>query len=204
MPTTTLRDGLSVRNLFITLGLGIALVACGSSGGSGTGGTSGATGGAGGQTATGGATGTGGTSAGTGGAAGHAGGGAGGAATGGAAGGSAGGAGGAACGASQVALTVKNYLSWCNVEAPDGSTASMAAEQTVCIPANGTINLSATAVSATFVVAADDWHDVTTQQLTGSNMTSKATKDIATAATCVWVCCPFADGTGCPTTDQCP
>src|SRR6185437_4976262 len=108
MHTTNLREALSVRNLFITVGLGIALVACGSSGGgSGTGGAGGhvatggstGTGGAGGHPATGGTTGTGGTSAGTGGtsagtggAAGHAGGGAGGAATGGAGGGATGGA----------------------------------------------------------------------------------------------------------------
>ena len=270
MHTTRVRQGMGVRNLFITFGLGIAMVACGSNGSGGTGGAGGATGGAGGHStggstgtggagghATGGSTGTGGATGGAaghaatggaggaatggaggaatggaaGGAAGHAGGGAGGASAGGAAGGatggaagraaggaaggaagaaggaagsSAGGAGGAACGANMVALTVKNYLSWCNVEAPTGSTASTAAEQVVCVQANGTVDLTATAASATFEVAADDWHDVTSQQLTGNNMTSRATKAIAGTATCVWVCCPFANGTGCPASDQCP
>jgi hypothetical protein len=243
--TTSVRQGLGLRSLFITFGLGIALVACGSDGGGGTGGAGGhATGGStgtggaagratGGSTGTGGAGGHAGTTGGTAGAGGQAGttggaggaatGGAGGAATGGAAGGatggaaggaagaaggaagsSAGGAGGAPCGANMVALTVKNYLSWCNVEAPTGSTGSTAAEQVVCVQANGTIDLTATAASATFEVTADDWHDVTSQQLTGSNMTSRATKAVAGTATCVWVCCPFANGTGCPAADQCP
>lgn len=105
-----------------------------------------------------------------------------------------------------VTLTVKNYLSWCSVDVA-GNAASTTATQTVCVPANGTVNLTATAASSAFQVSADDWHDVTSQQLTGNDMTSKATKAISGADTCVWVCCGFAgdaSDSGCPTADQCP
>jgi hypothetical protein len=103
-----------------------------------------------------------------------------------------------------VTLTVKNYLSWCSVDVA-GNTTSTATTQTVCVPANGTVNLSATALTG-FEVTTDDWHDVDSQQLTGNNMTSKATKAIGGADTCVWVCCRTASdgGTDCPSTDLCP
>jgi hypothetical protein len=33
---------------------------------------------------------------------------------------------------------------------------------------------------------------------------STTTVNATGTSTCVWVCCPFTSGTGCPTADQCP
>jgi len=106
-------------------------------------------------------------------------------------------------------LTVKNYLSWCSVSV-DGGTASTAAVQTKPITAAGMRNLVATAASATFVIGPNMWHHTDGDTGTGDSGTvagsmSTATVTVqATASKCVWVCCPFANGTGCPTADQCP
>src|SRR5262249_18996605 len=114
------------------------------------------------------------------------------------------------CG-SQVALTVKNYLSWCSVSIGDGST-STAAAQTVCVDP-GTIHLTATAASATFKLGTAPWHHTTGDTgsgdqgtVTGSGVSAESatTETASGASACVWICCPFTDGTGCPTTDLCP
>jgi hypothetical protein len=102
-------------------------------------------------------------------------------------------------------LTVKNYLSWCSVSVNGGST-SVAAVQTVSVTP-GTIPLSATASSATFALG--PWHHTAGDTGAGdpgtvSGGTSTASVVVGNTAACVWICCPFANGTGCPATDQCP
>jgi hypothetical protein len=108
-------------------------------------------------------------------------------------------------------LTMKNYLAWCNVIV-DGHAASTAAVQAVPVTA-GTINVSATAASATFILGAKPWHDTAgdtgagdpgTVTGTGTAASSATTVVVGASGKCIWICCPFANGTGCPTTDQCP
>jgi len=178
----------------------------GSSGGSGgsTGGSAGSggsTGGSGGSM--GGSAGTdGGSTGGTGGSMGGAGG----------SGGSMGGAGGSSgCGGSTpVALTVKNYLSWCSVSVASG-TAKADAVQTVCVPA-GPVDLSATALSG-FELGSTPWHNTDGDSgngdkgtVTGSGQAAKSSTTETTSGStdCVWVCCPTVGQSDCPTTDQCP
>jgi hypothetical protein len=113
--------------------------------------------------------------------------------------------GGGCSGATPVSLTVKNYLSWCSVSV-DGGAESSAGVQTVCV-ADGMIKVDAKA-GAGFILGKTPWHDTVGDMGSGdpgvvTGMTSEAlvkTPD----HTCVWVCCPFPDGTGCPATDQCP
>jgi hypothetical protein len=113
--------------------------------------------------------------------------------------------GGPACsGSTPVALTVKNYLAWCSVTV-DGGTASAAAEQTVCV-ADGSVTLDATALSG---FELGDWHGTAGDTGSGDPGTvsggqSQAKVIVSGSSACVWVCCPFTDGTGCPTTNQCP
>jgi hypothetical protein len=191
----------------------------GSGGTTGTGGRGGA--GVAGGSNLGGNVGTGGTgvggigSGGRGGAGGTAGlGGAAGVGVGGAAGTSAGGSGGAtACtGSTPVALTVKNYQSWCDVSVA-GGTASTATAQTVCVASASVVPLSATAASVAFELGTAPWHgtdgdqgsgDPGTVTGTGTAAKSSTTKTVASASACVWICCPFVGGTGCPTTPACP
>lgn len=109
-------------------------------------------------------------------------------------------------------LTVKNYLSWCSVSV-NGGTASSGPSQTVNV-APGTIPLVAKAASATFTVSGNMWHhtngdtgtgETGTVTGTGANLQSAANVTVSTTAKCVWVCCPFANGTGCTgIADQCP
>jgi hypothetical protein len=113
--------------------------------------------------------------------------------------------GGATCsGSTPVALTVKNYLAWCSVSV-DGGTASAAAEQTVCV-ADGSATLDATALPG-FVLG--DWHGTSGDTGSGDPGTvsggqSTAMVTVSGSSACVWVCCPFTNGTGCTTTNQCP
>jgi hypothetical protein len=108
-----------------------------------------------------------------------------------------------------VALTVKNYLSECEVSV-GGAPRSSAVAQTFCV-APGRVNLAATALPG-FALGATPWHDTDADHGTGDPGTRSAgvPPESATAVTvtgnaaCVWVCCPRPDGTGCPTTDQCP
>ena len=111
-----------------------------------------------------------------------------------------------------VTLTVKNYLNWCSVKV-NGGTESTAATQTVNAPPGGLIPLVAKAASASFAVSGNMWHHTMgdtgageTGVVTGSDAAtqSAATAVVGPAATCVWVCCPFTNGTGCNVAEQCP
>ena len=108
-------------------------------------------------------------------------------------------------------LTVKNFESWCSISV-NGGTASSDATQTVDVMP-GSITLVARPASASFELGPTPWHDTAgdsgtgdpgTQVGTGTNATSGTTVTVGTSAKCVWACCPFTNGTGCPTTDQCP
>jgi hypothetical protein len=113
---------------------------------------------------------------------------------------------------SSATLTVKNYLSWCSVSV-DGNAASTTAVQTEPITATrNDLTLVATAASASFKIDSMMWHHTNGDSgggeggtVGGGGTMSTATVTV-TAGTnkCVWVCCPFTNGTGCPTTDQCP
>ncbi len=208
-----------------SLGVGVlafAMAGCSSSSsnskGNGSGGAAGSAAGGAGGTAAGGTGGTamggaGGTAmGGTGGAAG----GAGGTAAGGAGGTAAGGAGGSGgCGNGMVALTVKNYQSWCSFSVTPSSgvgiTDFSGPETTVCVDP-GSVDLSATALSG-FILGSAPWHDTDGDTgsgdpgtVTGSGQSAKnsTTETVGSSNDCVWVCCPFTNGSGCPTTDQCP
>lgn len=105
-------------------------------------------------------------------------------------------------------LTVKNYLSWCSVAVGSGSASAAAVQQVFVQP--GQIALSATALTG-FKLDAHMWHhtDGDTANMgeagTLNGSASDATATVSsTAGKCVWVCCPFTNGTGCPTADQCP
>ncbi len=106
-------------------------------------------------------------------------------------------------------LLVKNFDSWCNVTV-NGGTASSSAAQNVAVTA-GTINVSAVALSG-FILGPKPWHDTAGDTGTGDPGTVTGTGQAASSATtvvvgasgkCIWVCCPFTNGTGCPVTDQC-
>ncbi len=113
------------------------------------------------------------------------------------------GGGGSGGGCDGVVLTVKNYLSWCSVTVADEAP-STAADIEVCVPANSTVDLSATALAG-FILGEGPWHDTNSPGApTGDPPHSDTTVDVTTGADCVWVCCPFPDGSGCPTADQCP
>jgi hypothetical protein len=114
------------------------------------------------------------------------------------------------CTGGTAALTVKNYLSWCSVSVA-GQPASAAGVQTVCV-APGTVALSATALAG-FELGPAPWHrtdgdagsgDLGTVTGTGQAASSATSVTVAATPACVWVCCPFTGGTGCPATDQCP
>jgi hypothetical protein len=160
-----------------------------SGGGAGSGGASSASGG---STASGGAGGSGGASAGTGGAD---------AGTGGAVADAGRDAEGGGC----VTLTVKNYLSWCSVSVA-GNAAASTAEQTACV-APGAVSLSATALTG-FQLGTTPWHGTDGDHGSGELGTvaagKSATKITVSKAACVWVCCEFTGGGGCPAANQCP
>ncbi len=121
-------------------------------------------------------------------------------------------------GSGLVQLTVRNYLAWCSVSV-NGGTASTASEQTVNV-APGVINLSATPApsgvgTSNFILGL--WHDTDgdsgageTGNVTGSGPTAVSTTTetvVAGTPGCIWICCPFTNGTGCePSTtgDLCP
>jgi hypothetical protein len=107
-----------------------------------------------------------------------------------------------------LTLTVKNTLVWCSISVGTG-TASSASEQTVCVPA-GTVDLAATPKNSSFILG--PWHHTSGDQgygdpgnVTGTGSTARSTTTVVVSgATCVWICCPFTGGSGCPTTEQCP
>lgn len=106
-------------------------------------------------------------------------------------------------------LTVKNYVSWCEVSV-NGGTPSTADIQTVNVMP-GTITLTASAATG-FILGADMWHHTNGDTGRGeagsvSAGVSTAMVTVATSAKCVWVCCPFPDGSGCEPDvigEQCP
>jgi hypothetical protein len=113
--------------------------------------------------------------------------------------------------AGSVTLTVKNYLSWCSVTV-NGGTAASTATQTVTLDGAGTVDLSAVALSG-FQLGTTPWHDTDGDTGSGEQGTVTGTGQTASSATtetvgdtddCVWVCCEFSGGGGCPATDQCP
>ncbi len=118
-----------------------------------------------------------------------------------------GGGGEAGCsGATPVTLTVKNILVWCSVSVAGGAY-SPADEQVVCVPP-GTVSLAATPLSG-FELGPAPWHDTAGDHGSGDPGTVSGGIDttsvtVKTGAACVWICCPFLDGGGCPSTDQCP
>ncbi|HEY3820624.1 MAG TPA: hypothetical protein VGL81_25835 [Polyangiaceae bacterium] len=109
-----------------------------------------------------------------------------------------------------VNLTVLNYEVWCSVSV-NGGDASVVDAETVCVPP-GTEQLAATAVEF-FELGPAPWHDTAGDMgdgdpgtVTGSGPSAVDSTTVVVGATpkCIWVCCPFDDGVGCPTTDQCP
>lgn len=103
-------------------------------------------------------------------------------------------------GATPVALTVKNFDSWCDLSVA-GHAATSAASQTVCVAA-GAVALVATAMPG-FILGPTPWHDTDGDHGSG-DPAATTTKTVSGAGACAWACCPFPDGTGCPTSNQCP
>jgi hypothetical protein len=113
-------------------------------------------------------------------------------------------------GATPVALTVKNYLSWCDVSV-NGRAASSAASQTTCVAA-GSVPLTAQALPG-FELGSKPWHDTTgdggsgeqgTITGTGQSAMSATTATVSGAAACAWVCCETSGLSDCPSSDLCP
>ena len=109
-------------------------------------------------------------------------------------------------GSTPVTLTVLNVLVWCSVSIEGGSPSS-AAQQTVCV-APGIVNVAASPLPG-FELGPAPWYDTSGDLGSGDPGTvvgdvDSTTVKVTSGSACVWVCCPFPDGTGCPTTDQCP
>lgn len=109
-------------------------------------------------------------------------------------------------GSTPVTLTVLNVLVWCSVSIEGGSPWS-GAQQTVCV-APGIVNLAASPLPG-FELGPAPWYDTSGDLGSGDPGTvvgdvDSTTVMVTSGSACVWVCCPFPDGTGCPTTDQCP
>jgi hypothetical protein len=108
---------------------------------------------------------------------------------------------------------VKDYKSWCNISVNGGTP--RVPDQTVCVAAGSTVNLSLTAESTTFEIGPTPWHGTSGDHGSGDpgmledgGSVDTTTVVIPSGATtaCVWACCPFTDGTGCttPTPAPCP
>jgi hypothetical protein len=76
--------------------------------------------------------------------------------------------------------------------------------------ADGEVTLVANPKSAVFEIGTTPWHHTDGDMGNGdpgmiNGMTSTAMVNATGASKCVWVCCPFANGTGCDgIPDQCP
>ena len=115
--------------------------------------------------------------------------------------------------ATMVTLTVKNYLNWCSVSV-GGGTASTAAVQTTIVPVSTAVALTASPASTAFELGPNMWHHVDADtgntgvpgNVSGTTSTATKTTQATPGTACVWVCCPFTNGTGCESTipDQCP
>jgi hypothetical protein len=102
-------------------------------------------------------------------------------------------------------LTVKNFSTWCDVSVNSGLPSTVE-EQTVHV-APGSIPLFATPSSSAYILG--KWHHTVNDLGSGDPGTvvgtvSRTSVNVGSTPACVWVCCPFSNGTGCPTTDQCP
>ena len=105
-------------------------------------------------------------------------------------------------------LTVKNYLNWCSVSVNGGAASSAAQQQVFVQP--GQIALTASPLTG-FILDDHMWHHTdgdtngTGEAGTVTGNTSGTTATVvSTSGKCVWVCCPFPDGTGCdPVVDPC-
>ncbi len=118
-----------------------------------------------------------------------------------------------------ITLTVKNYFDWCTLKLNGVALANAGAGNndvsTTCV-APGTFQLVASPYSTSFVLGPTPWHNTSgdngsgdpgTQAMVdaGVSATSSTTVVVSTASTCVWACCPFANGTGCTgLANQCP
>jgi len=107
-----------------------------------------------------------------------------------------------------VTLTVKNILSWCAISVGGGTEQTLEA-QTVCVAPGSTVTLTAAPSSATFELGPRPWHDTSGDTGSGDpghviGSASTTTVVVGASEKCVWACCPFTNGSGCPTTDQCP
>lgn len=114
---------------------------------------------------------------------------------------------GAGSGSGTFALTLHNYLAWC--EATVNGGAATTADQTVNV-APGTITLTAKGATG-FMLGSNMWHHTSGDTGNGepgtvNAMTSTATVVVTNAAKCAWVCCPSTtDTTDCDgLPDQCP
>jgi hypothetical protein len=108
-------------------------------------------------------------------------------------------------GSTPVTLTVLNVLVWCSVSI-EGAAPSSAAAQTVCV-APGIVSLAASPLPG-FELGPAPWYDTSGDLGSGDPGTvvgdvDSTTVMVTSGSACVWVCCPFPDGTGCPTADQC-
>lgn len=106
------------------------------------------------------------------------------------------------CGTDKSTLIVRNFENWCSISI-NGAAPSTEAVISKCVP-NGNVKLKATALDG-FILG--DWHHTANDEGHGdpgkiSGGTSSTTIEV-TKKSCVWICCPFTDGSGCPTSDQC-
>ena len=111
-------------------------------------------------------------------------------------------------------LAIKNFESQCAIAINSGP-AELGANLALILNAAGpnTITLTASPAGNAFALGPAPWHrtdgdtgsgEAGTIAGTGTTETSSTTITIANnSSACVWVCCPLADGTGCPATDQC-
>ncbi len=109
-------------------------------------------------------------------------------------------------GATPIELKVYNYKAWCNVSVagtaiPTPGLGTTEA-QSVCVHAGD--RLSATAVSGTFEIGTPPLPFISgTNAVTDMGATASA--NLSNGATCVFICCPFAGGSGCSgLTNPCP
>lgn len=95
----------------------------------------------------------------------------------------------------------------CNISVAGG--ASLDATQTICVAPGTTVSLTAEPYGASWILGPDPWHDTSGDTGSGDPGTvmggvSATTVVVTSTKTCVWACCPFENGTECPTTDPCP
>ena len=111
---------------------------------------------------------------------------------------------------------VKNVLAWCNVTVNGGAPSSAGVITTHVTP--GDIPISAVAVAG-FKITPNMWHHTKndvgggeTGTITQAGGSPDPTVDRSSveavvavgASKCVWICCPFPDGSGCNVGEQCP